>query len=74
VNDFGTFFARHGDVGLICFNGAKAAELYRRRVLPGLAPQFVSLPSRLLPSTSPANASVPFTTKLASWSAGLGHQ
>jgi hypoxanthine-DNA glycosylase len=74
VNDFGGFFERNGDVGLICFNGTKAAELYRRRVLPSLAPLFASLPSRVLPSTSPANASVPFATKLASWSAGLARQ
>ena len=72
VNDFGSFFARHGDVGLICFNGTKAAELYRRRVLPALVPKLASLPARVLPSTSPANASVPFAAKLASWSAGLG--
>ncbi len=72
VNDFGAFFARHGDIGLICFNGTKAAELYRRRVLPALAPPFASVPSRVLPSTSPANASVPFAAKLTSWSAALG--
>jgi hypoxanthine-DNA glycosylase len=71
VNDFGTFLASYADIGLICFNGAKAAELYRRRVLPALAPQFAALPSRVLPSTSPANASVPFAMKLASWSAAL---
>jgi hypoxanthine-DNA glycosylase len=74
VNDFGALFAGNTDIGLICFNGAKAAELYRRRVLPALAPQFASLPSRVLPSTSPANASVPFAAKLASWSAALGEQ
>jgi len=72
VNDFGGFFARHADIGLICFNGAKAAELYRRRVLPTLAPELASVPSHVLPSTSPANASVPFAAKLASWSAALG--
>ena len=71
VNDFGSFFARHADVGLVCFNGTKAADLYRRRVAPALGPRFASLPSRLLPSTSPANASVPFAAKLASWSAAL---
>jgi len=71
VNDFGAFFAGHAGIGLVCFNGAKAAELYRRRVLPALAPQFASLPFRVLPSTSPANASVPFAAKLASWSAAL---
>jgi hypoxanthine-DNA glycosylase len=72
VNDFGAFFARHEDIGLVCFNGTKAADLYRRRVLPVLPPPFSSLPSRLLPSTSPAHASMPFAAKLASWSAALG--
>jgi TDG/mug DNA glycosylase family protein len=71
VNDFGRFFARHTDIGLVCFNGTKAAELYRRRVAPFLAPQFAALPFRLLPSTSPANASVPFAAKLATWSSAL---
>jgi TDG/mug DNA glycosylase family protein len=71
VNDFGAFFERHGDVGLICFNGAKAAELYRRKVQPHLAPRVAALEQRLLPSTSPANASLSFATKLARWSAAL---
>jgi hypothetical protein len=70
VNDFRSFFARHGDVGLICFNGTKAAELYRRRVLPVRA-KFASLPARVLPST-PRERVGAFTAKLASWSAGLG--
>ena len=34
VNDFATFFASHGEIRVVCFNGGKAAELYRRRVLP----------------------------------------
>jgi TDG/mug DNA glycosylase family protein len=74
VNDFSAFFALHADIGLVCFNGAKAADLYRRRVLPVIAPRFALLPSRVLPSTSPANASVPFAAKLASWSAALGSE
>ena len=72
VNDFGGFYARHGGIRLICFNGSKAAQLYRRRVLPALAPRFATLAGRVLPSTSPANATVPFATKLARWSAALG--
>jgi TDG/mug DNA glycosylase family protein len=71
VNDFSAFFERHGDVGLICFNGAKAAELYRRKVQPGLAPHLAALEQHLLPSTSPANASLSFATKLERWSAVL---
>ncbi len=72
INDFGGFFERHGDVGLICFNGAKAAELYRRQVLPVLPARVAAIERRLLPSTSPANASVSFARKLERWSAALG--
>jgi len=71
VNDFGTFFARHRGVGLLCFNGSKAADLYRRKVLPTLAPRFATLQTEVLPSTSPAYASLTFEQKLARWSAVL---
>lgn len=71
VNDFELFFARHGGIRLICFNGTKAAELYRRRVLPTLGPTAAALESRLLPSTSPAHASLNFEAKLARWSREL---
>jgi hypoxanthine-DNA glycosylase len=71
INDFGAFFARHRGIGLLCFNGNKAAELYRRKVLPTLAPPFAGLEARLLPSTSPAYASLTFEQKLARWSAVL---
>jgi hypoxanthine-DNA glycosylase len=41
-NDFATFFRTHLDIELICFNGAKAEELFRRHVLPtrNLLPPF----------------------------------
>jgi double-stranded uracil-DNA glycosylase len=71
ANDFVGFFDRHRDISLICFNGTKAADLYRRRVLPTLAPRLASIEARVLPSTSPANASWSFAAKLASWSAAL---
>jgi hypoxanthine-DNA glycosylase len=71
VNDFSAFFARHRGIGLLCFNGNKAAELYRRKVLPTLAPRFAALEARLLPSTSPAYAALTFERKLARWSAAL---
>ncbi len=60
VNDFGAFFGAHGEIRLVCFNGNKAAELYRRRVLPGLTPAIAALETQLLPSTSPAHASRTF--------------
>ena len=71
VNDFGSFFARHQDIDLVCFNGRTAAELYRRRVVPELKPEQAALAIRLLPSTSAAHASLRFEQKLARWSAAL---
>ena len=72
VNDFSAFFGAHREISLVCFNGNKAAELYRRRVLPGLTSVIAALETQLLPSTSPAHASRTFAQKLARWSAVLG--
>lgn len=70
-NDFAGFFERHREIRRVCFNGTKAAELYRRLVLPTLAPRAAAIDTRVLPSTSPAHASLPFAAKLALWSAAL---
>jgi TDG/mug DNA glycosylase family protein len=69
VNDFGAFFAAHPRIRLVCLNGAKAEELYRRCVLPALPAPAASLPLLRLPSTSPAHAARPFAAKLAAWRA-----
>jgi double-stranded uracil-DNA glycosylase len=71
VNDFAAFFEVHRDIRLVCFNGGKAAELYRRRVLPDLPAAAAALETRRLPSTSPAHAARPFAAKLALWHAAL---
>ena len=71
VNDFRSFFAEHGDIERICFNGNKAAQLYRRRVLATLPAAAAALPALVLPSTSPAYASLNFERKLERWSAAL---
>jgi hypoxanthine-DNA glycosylase len=68
ANDFATFFRAHPQVGLICFNGRKAADLYRRFVLPGLPEPSQAIPCEVLPSTSPAHAAMRFQQKLARWS------
>ena len=68
ANDFGAFFESHRRIGLICFNGAKAAELYRRLVLPRLDEPFSSIPIKRMPSTSPAHAAMPYAKKLEAWS------
>ena len=64
-NDFAGFFASHDRVRLVCFNGRKAQDMFRRFVqseLPRERPRFA-----LLPSTSPANASSTFAGKLDAW-------
>lgn len=70
-NDFAAFIETHPDIGLICFNGGKAAELYRRLVLPDLPTAARAVRTVTLPSTSPAHAAMPFEDKLTRWAAGL---
>lgn len=72
TNDFAGFFARHGaTVRLVCFNGKTAADLYARRIAPALKPDYASLPTATLPSTSPAYAAMRFEAKLAHWSTAI---
>lgn len=66
-NDFQTFFARHRLITHVFFNGATAEQSYRKLVLPDLAIQHIEY--LRLPSTSPANASIPYDQKLAAWQA-----
>jgi TDG/mug DNA glycosylase family protein len=67
ANDFGDFFRRHPKVRRIFFNGRKAEEIFRRRVLPRIAAEFPDLCFDSLPSTSPAHAGMSFAKKLARW-------
>jgi TDG/mug DNA glycosylase family protein len=71
VNDFGGFFARQPTIHSVYFNGNTAAALYRRKVLPGLAPESAAIPTATLPSTSPAYAGMRFEAKLERWSRAL---
>lgn len=70
-NDLGAFIETHPEVGLICFNGGKAADLYRRLVLPGLPATARAIRTETLPSTSPAHAAMTFEEKLTRWAAVL---
>ena len=63
VNDFHELFARYPTITRVYFNGAKAAELYRR-----LADPVERVEYRRLPSTSPAHVMRP-GAKLAAWRA-----
>ena len=66
-NDFAAFFAEYPNITHVFFNGGKAEEVFRRRVLPAL-PKARHVFARL-PSTSPANASVTLADKVKKWSA-----
>jgi double-stranded uracil-DNA glycosylase len=67
TNDFRRFFDAHPHIRLVCFNGAKAAALYSRHVQPRLRGPLVAHEHLRLPSTSPANASIPRAEKLRAW-------
>ena len=68
-NNFRAFFHAHPHVRLIGFNGATAAKLYERHVLPTLTDAQRSIPKATLPSTSAAHASLTFAEKVSRWSA-----
>ncbi len=67
VNDFARFFDEHPGIEVVAFNGRKAEQMFARMV--GHAPAGARL--ELLPSTSPAYASMPFSAKLSAWREAL---
>jgi hypoxanthine-DNA glycosylase len=71
VNDFVSFFKTHKNIKLIAFNGQSAEKLFRQKALPHLLPVTALIPRAILPSTSPAHASMRFEEKLAKWHAAL---
>jgi len=73
INDFPGFFRRHPQIRAIAFNGGAAAQLFRRHVLPALAPPLQALPMLQLPSTSPANARLTLADKCRAWSVLTAH-
>jgi len=64
VNDFNRFFEQHPHVKQVYFNGQKAADLFKKVVLPNLKGEFEYL---TLPSTSPAHAARSYAAKLEAW-------
>ncbi|HEX5338608.1 MAG TPA: DNA-deoxyinosine glycosylase [Gallionella sp.] len=69
-NDFATFLAQHPRITRVFFNGAKAEQCYRKRVLPFIAAapmQSATIEYLRLPSTSPAHAALSFERKLEAW-------
>jgi hypoxanthine-DNA glycosylase len=66
-NDFGGFMRGHPQIRQICFNGATAASLFRRKVSPDISAVLDGMSLVTLPSTSPAHAALGFEGKLCAW-------
>jgi len=67
VNEFDALFHRQPKIRVVLFNGAKAENEYKRRVLPMLSKEFQFLELIRLPSTSPAMASMKREEKYLVW-------
>lgn len=69
VNDVAGLLARYPGIGLVAFNGRKAAEIFARYIESDLDRQ--TFESVTLPSTSPAYASLRHAQKLELWRRAL---
>ncbi|GAB1595916.1 DNA-deoxyinosine glycosylase [Lysobacter claricitrinus] len=65
ANDFAAFFASHPGLRAVLFNGATAEATFLRQVPDVVVPTAIRLVR--LPSTSPANRSIPTARKLEAW-------
>ena len=72
VNDFDSFFSTHPNVRTVAFNGKKAEQLFMRFVAPTVTSGDMRLV--VLPSTSPAYASMPFSGKVKLWRDALAEE
>lgn len=69
-NDLAGLLARSPRIGVVFFNGQPAARLFYRLVWPHLRRKIARpLEMKILPSTSPANASWSYARKRAAWRA-----
>lgn len=68
TNDFAAFLTQHKNIRHVFLNGGKAAQEFKRRVLPDLPFDITArLTITQLPSTSPAHARMGFEEKLRVW-------
>ena len=68
ANDIPGLLDTHPTIRAIALNGGKAQQVFARRIRPLIRPErLVDLEILELPSTSPANASIPRDVKLARW-------
>ena len=71
-NDVAGLLAKHRSIGAVALNGGKAALAFAQHVVPALDEGVRARVAVLkMPSTSPANASVPVVKKVEAWR-GIG--
>jgi hypoxanthine-DNA glycosylase len=70
ANDFRSFFSTHPALRLVGFNGRKSEQMFQKFV--GRHDGDANLRFELLPSTSPAYASLSFDKKLRIWRGIIG--
>lgn len=63
ANDINGLLKEHPSLKLVAFNGNAAASLFKKHIQLSRPVATV-----ILPSTSPANAGIPYATKLEKWS------
>lgn len=63
ANDINGLLIKHPSIKLIAFNGNAAANLFKKHIQLEREVNTV-----ILPSTSPANAGIPYAKKLERWS------
>lgn len=64
-NDFHAFFRKHRQIVRVGFNGQTAARLFAKLVPEECRAMIAEY--RILPSTSPAYAAMPYAAKLGAW-------
>lgn len=72
-NDLSGFLQEHERINMICFNGKKAEAAFYKYLRATNNAHDIAAGRRLitLPSTSPANASIPLATKRKQWKDAL---
>lgn len=69
ANNIADFLLENPRIKTICFNGATAETIFKRRILPTL--HHADLRYIRLPSSSPAHAGMPLQDKIAAWQATI---
>jgi hypoxanthine-DNA glycosylase len=73
ANDLHKFLLEHNNIAAICFNGQTAAKIFDRQIRPSISTGHREIVYYVMPSTSPAYASMSLQDKQRQWSRLLDH-